>query len=298
MVGKPTANDTSSTPTSLPEGRPPRKDGKWRPATRGARPTKADKAALAETRRRDTLTVGTGDDVLTVTPCPDPADARGVRAPPPPTGYRYTPTGRLVPAQKGNDPLQSSTGRAVFAEVLETTGSWRAACDALGIVDPRVPEIYMAKGADRRSPDGEHVDGDPDAIAFAHAVANALERHRQSIYAAAVQRAVHGYEVPVIGGQFKDEIVAYERRYSDTLAALLLKRHFQEFRDAAATGSKVAVNVTQTNANVGKAEVVLPDLSKLTREQRQAMRLLLADAPAQVTTVPELVLDAESEEKA
>lgn len=48
---------------------------------------------------------------------------------------------------------------------------------------------------------------------------------------AATQRGIHGVPKPVIGGQFRDEIVAYEQVYSDGLLTTLMKNRHPDFRD-------------------------------------------------------------------
>lgn len=69
---------------------------------------------------------------------------------------------------------------------------------------------------------------DPD---FAEACECALAAFYDAVYVAAAQRrAVDGIERPIIGGRNRDEIVAYEKVYSDSLLALLLKAHVPEFR--------------------------------------------------------------------
>lgn len=189
-------------------------------------------------------------------------DQRALRAlpdtyddlPPPPPGYRYTMDGRLVPFLETRLPIDTVEAQAVYCTILQITGSKRAAADAVGHASVVRIEKQLAL----------------DPI-FHENTQVALDRHREAIYAAAHSRATVGYLVPVIGGKNKDEIVAYERRYSDTLLALLLKRHFPEF--AAAATPKLTVNNTQNNVNLST-----PDLSKLSREQRDRIRAALKES--------------------
>lgn len=183
-------------------------------------------------------------------PNPPPLPPEATDAPPPPPGYRYDIRGRLLPLLQTRLPLTDPQAQEIFLEILELTGNARAALDALGIVTPEAINT--------------HIQRDP---AFAERIQIAVERHRQKIYAAAFQRAVHGYEVPIVGGQFKDEIVAYERRYSDSLMALLLKRHFPEFREAGASST--------TKVTVNNQPVLKVDVSALPKKKRDALRLFL-----------------------
>lgn len=180
-------------------------------------------------------------------------------APPPPPGYRYTLDGRLVTLAESRLDLETLEAQAIFCEVLEVTGSLRAACDSCGIRDLRSAKTMIEKYPD-----------------FAIAAEAAADRHRQKIYAAAVQRATVGYEVPIIGGKDKDQIVAYERRYSDSILALLLKRHFPEFREAS---KGTTVNVNQPTVNVN-----MPDMKKVPYERRQQLKALLKEPPKIIDT--------------
>lgn len=185
-------------------------------------------------------------------------------APPPPPGWRYNLVGKLVPIEECRVPLTSQRGREMFLEVFEKTGSVRAALDVIGM----------------RSVDGLQtaIATDPD---FEVAYDVALERHRSRVYQAAHERAVEGYLVPIVGGREKDRIVAYERRYSDRLMEMFLKRHFVEFRDSSGT-PKVVVNTQQNN-------VTGLDPTKMNKTQRDAYRRFLeAMGPADPGPVIEI----------
>lgn len=187
---------------------------------------------------------------------------------PPPPGYRYTLDGRLVPAIESELSIDDPEAQAIFCEVVEITGSLRAACDALGIRSMTKVKRF--------------IDRNPD---FFEEVECAAERHRQSLYAHAVERATVGYMKPIIGGKDKDEVVGYERVVSDSLLTLLLKRHFAEFRDL---NKAPAVNVTNlTISNVPK---------RLTREQRQQLRDVIQSDPAP-TGDPSGIIDVEDNTK-
>lgn len=61
--------------------------------------------------------------------------------------------------------------------------------------------------------------------------AEAKQNWVDSLVAVATKRAVKGTKKPIIGGKNRDEIVAYERNYSDGLLSTLLRASRQEFRD-------------------------------------------------------------------
>lgn len=52
----------------------------------------------------------------------------------------------------------------------------------------------------------------------------------------ALRRATKGTQKPIVGGKFKDEIVAHEQVYSDQLMSLMLKSKRGEFREGAGAG--------------------------------------------------------------
>lgn len=63
---------------------------------------------------------------------------------------------------------------------------------------------------------------------------------------AAMRRAIHGTQRPIVGGKFRDEVVAYETVHSDTLMVKMLDAHAPELfsKDKAAqagTGGGVLV---------------------------------------------------------
>ena len=79
-----------------------------------------------------------------------------------------------------------------------------------------------------------HVKNDPE-------FAQALEDARQAwidehLFSAALKRARDGVERPIIGGKFKDEIITYERVYSDPMMLAMLRAHRAEFKDKDGSG--------------------------------------------------------------
>lgn len=163
---------------------------------------------------------------------------------PPPDGYCYTLDGRLVPLLEVQVPIEDPQAQELFCIMLEKTGNFQAACDTLG----------QKKATVKR-----YIDKNPS---FFEAVESAAERHRQSLYAHAVQRATVGVQNPVFNKE--GEVVGYETKHSDALLTLLLKRHFPEFREKQPT-----VQVTNNNLTV------IPGIEKMSREDRLAMKNLI-----------------------
>lgn len=54
-----------------------------------------------------------------------------------------------------------------------------------------------------------------------------------------IDRAVDGVERPIVGGRWKDEIVATERIYSDGLLTTALRSRRVEYRDSAAASAQI-----------------------------------------------------------
>jgi len=110
------------------------------------------------------------------------------------------------------------------------------------------------------------IDSDPS---FAEEVEFAKARYVGVLCRAAHQRAVEGWDVPMIGGQFRDEIVAHERKYSDRLLEVMLKRHDPAFREN--------VKIDQTVSGSVRHEHKL-DLSSLSEAELLHVRALLGPA--------------------
>lgn len=81
----------------------------------------------------------------------------------------------------------------------------------------------------------DHMKRDPE---FAQAFEDAIQAFiDENLFAAALKRARDGVERPIIGGKFKDEIVAHERVYSDSIMLAMLRAHRPEFKDKADAGA-------------------------------------------------------------
>lgn len=73
----------------------------------------------------------------------------------------------------------------------------------------------------------------------------------QALIAEAVRRATKGTSRPIVGGKFKDEIVAYEQVYSDSLMAMLLRANRGEFKDKDLAGGGAY-------SNAGAGVLIIP----------------------------------------
>lgn len=97
---------------------------------------------------------------------------------------------------------------------LRKSGLMSLSAELVGVSDTAI--------ADARKKDPE----------FEEAVQQAKCRHTDEVLIkAAIERAVNGVQKPIVGGKFKDEIIAYERIYSDGLLSQLLKARSAEFRE-------------------------------------------------------------------
>lgn len=84
----------------------------------------------------------------------------------------------------------------------------------------------------------DHLKRDPE---FAEAFEDALQAFiDENMFAPALKRARDGVERPIIGGKFKDEIITYEKVYSDSLMAMMLRAHRAEFKDGKDAASMTA----------------------------------------------------------
>jgi len=123
---------------------------------------------------------------------------------------------------KGYVPFEGAN-RERFLAVLETSGSFQAAADAVGI---NVKTQYNARATDK---------------AFAELCEEALERYRAALVAEIHRRAVVGVEEPVYQGGV---LVGTKRVYSDRLLETLAKAKLPEFRDKVAVEHSGGVGVT------------------------------------------------------
>lgn len=104
--------------------------------------------------------------------------------------------------------------KETYLRELEATGYVSLSAAVAGITDRTVQQ---------------HVKDDPE---FAEMARQAKARHTDRvIMAAMLKRGIDGFERPVIGGQFRDEVVAHEQVYSDSLLLALAKMRMPEMKD-------------------------------------------------------------------
>ena len=104
------------------------------------------------------------------------------------------------------------------------------------------------------------MEGDPE---FKAEIEDAIAVYGASLEQAAHERAVIGYDVPIYGGRFKDELVGFERRYSDGLLKMLLQKTDPAYKDQ----QKIEVAKTTTI----KHEIDFAALPQDSRAQLKAM---------------------------
>jgi hypothetical protein len=139
--------------------------------------------------------------------------------------------GRRPPGAKPRELLKpagkpfTAERKMKYVELLEATGLKYVSADAVGVDQATVRE---------------HAKVDP---VFAQACETAQQIWiERNLITESVRRAMNGVDKPIIGGKFKDEIVATERVYSDGLMTVLLKALRPEFRDGPAAVATAGVN--------------------------------------------------------
>ncbi len=115
----------------------------------------------------------------------------------------------------------------IYLDALKYSGAYISAAQAVGCNEKEIASYR------RENPEFQALCDDVLAL------------YGQEFIAEAKRRAVDGWENPVIGGRNKDEVVAYERKYSDSLMLAFLKRVDPEgFKDR--TSVKVEASVAQS----------------------------------------------------
>lgn len=150
-------------------------------------------------------------------------------------------------------PLDDDEQASLFLKVLRETGAYICAAEACNC-NPREIQSYR-----REHPEFQLLCDD------------ALEHYGTDIVRAMHTRAVQGWENPIIGGRNKDEIVAYEKKYSDSLGAMFLKKVDPSFRDKSEV--KVEANVAATfdySRFSTKARALMRQLAEQIREDDEA----------------------------
>lgn len=91
----------------------------------------------------------------------------------------------------------------------------------------RVTDAAMVAGV-TTSTIKNHLERDPD---FAQAWEIARQEYADYVTSLIEERAFKGIEEPIIGGKFRDQVVAHKRVFSDSLAMMHAKRYVEEYRD-------------------------------------------------------------------
>lgn len=73
------------------------------------------------------------------------------------------------------------------------------------------------------------------------------------------RRGVEGYQKPIVGGKFRDEVVAYEEVFSDKCLEMMLRRHAPEhYKTQMDVNANVTTGVVVVPATVSAEESGLP----------------------------------------
>jgi hypothetical protein len=124
----------------------------------------------------------------------------------------------------------------LFCEHLSILGRVTHAARASGI------SPLTVKAAEKNDPN------------FAEMVGLAQMEYRDKVAAEVYRRAIEGWDVPIIGGQWKDQVVAHERRYSDRLLEMEAKRVDSGYREKQALNIGQAGGVIVINASPSEKE--------------------------------------------
>ncbi len=125
-----------------------------------------------------------------------------------------------------------------------------------------------------------HIDNDPD---FAEAIKEAKEAYKDRLREHVQDLVFEGVDEPIIGGQFKDEVVAHKRVYPTNLIAMEMKKTDPEYRDK-----------HEHNHNVRGGVLLIPATPE-TKEDQDALERELADQQGAVieSTAQEVVVEDE-----
>ena len=126
-----------------------------------------------------------------------------------------------------------------------------------------------------------HRKADPE---FDEACHLARDAWKERVEMTAEKVAILGVDRPIMGGKYKDEIVAYEKVYDTKILAMELKRVNPEYREKSELSVNVnagvlAIPVLPTHATAEEALAQWDQQQRTEREQRDA----LAEQQAQLT---------------
>ncbi len=98
---------------------------------------------------------------------------------------------------------------------------------------------------------------------FAEMVGLAQMEYRDKVAAEVYRRAIEGWDVPIVGGQWKDKVVAYERKFSDRLLEMEAKRVDSGYREKQSlnigqAGGVIVINASPTEKEPWRAKYNQP----------------------------------------
>lgn len=159
---------------------------------------------------------------------------------------------------------------AIVEKALSETGSLQRAADLCGVTVGALQKQMK------------------DDSEFSEIVETALRRYGDLIRDAARSRAVEGYLVPMLGGKDRDQIVAYEPKFSDRLMELELKRVDPSYRDHKIVEQSTTVNVRHQLDIEGmslRARSKLEELLDILEEDAQMEAIKQAQRDAAIPAV-------------
>ncbi len=129
-----------------------------------------------------------------------------------------------------------------------------------------------------------------DDECFRDAFGVVQQQFRESIATEIHRRGVRGVQEPIIGGENKDEVVTYVRKYSDRLLEMHARRHIPAYRDRVQQKEDEETGRANPTGTVAGL-----DLSQLTARGRDLLRELIQEARRgqPVTIEGEVVPDAD-----
>jgi|CXWL01.1.fsa_nt_gi hypothetical protein len=118
-----------------------------------------------------------------------------------------------------------------------------------------------------------HRKADPD---FDEACQQAWDAWKERVEMTAEKVAILGVDRPIMGGKYKDEVVAYERTYDSKILAMELKRVNPEYREknelsVTLNAGVLAIPVLPTHKTAEEALAQWDQQQRTEREQRDAL---------------------------
>ena len=160
--------------------------------------------------------------------------------------------------------------KAAFLFAVAELGSDQAAADAVG----------CSVSGLKRHTDANLSCFDPE---FTEAWGEAKERFNATLLNAAFSRAVNGWQEPIIGGEFRDEVVAHKPMFSDRLLELLLKRFDPNYRE------RLQIESNKTVTHIQRLDVssMPPEARLLVRQLLDAQEPKVIDITPTAVTIPD-----------